>query len=78
MRRTGRDGSRMSGAICLMTIPLLKLFFVLSAGTEAGLSFGHDSRYFGPVSGETILGVVHYLGNPGENSSAENSGKVRK
>jgi len=71
----GRDLPSWDG--CFVLAP--NEYFVLSAGTEAGLEFGFDSRYFGPVPGETILGVAHYLGNSAdENSSAESIGKVRK
>jgi len=70
----GRDLPSWDG--CLVLSP--NEYFVLSAGTEAGLAFGYDSRYFGPVTGETILGVAHYLGNTGDKSSAENIGNIRK
>lgn len=70
----GRDLPSWDG--CFILAP--NEYFVLSAGTEAGLEFGFDSRYFGPVSGEAILGVAHYIGNMSDKSSAKSSGKVRK
>jgi type IV secretory pathway protease TraF len=70
----GRDLPSWDG--CLVLSP--NEYFVLSAGTEAGLAFGYDSRFFGPVNGETILGTVHYLGNMDRNPSADNSGNIRK
>ena len=38
-------------------------YFVGSVGTEEGLKYGFDSRYFGDVNEDLILGRVSYLGN---------------
>ena len=61
---------------CLVLSP--DEYFVVSPETEAGISYGFDSRYFGPVSKDMILGRVEFLGNPVHKPSgkySENRGK---
>ena len=61
---------------CLVLSP--DEYFVISAEIEAGIDYGFDSRYFGPVSEDLILGRVEYLGNPAQDTSgrfSENRGK---
>jgi len=78
----GKSGDRICGSGEIVSVPNYADITRLSRdslgrdlpSTEAGLEFGFDSRYFGPVPGETILGVAHYIGNPAE----DNSGNVEE
>ena len=70
------DRELPSWEACLVLSP--DEYFVISAETEAGTAYGFDSRYFGPVSEDLILGRVEYLGNPAQDPSgrfSENRGK---
>ncbi len=51
----GRDMPVWSGCITLGNYE----YFIASPGHD----HGWDSRYFGPVASENILGVAHYLGS---------------
>jgi conjugative transfer signal peptidase TraF len=52
----GRDMPKLSGCFTLKTDE----YFLVSPDVQAGF----DSRYFGAVRRENILGRVEYLGNP--------------
>ena len=54
--RQGREMPARSGCIVLE----VDEYFIASPDVQAGF----DSRYFGPVKIENILGTVEYLGNP--------------
>ena len=50
----GRDMPRMSGCLVLQE----RQFFLISPDVQTGF----DSRYFGPVEADNIIGVVNYIG----------------
>ena len=56
--RLGRDLPWLEGCITLNAGEV----FLVSIDQNYGKSFGFDSRYFGPVPKESVLGAVTYLG----------------
>ena len=69
--RSGRDLPWMKGCIILKEGEV----FLASIDEDFGKFFGFDSRYFGPVPKENVLGVVTYLGES-LITNARNSAKL--
>ncbi len=64
----GRDMPKLSGCFTLGNDE----YFLISKDVQTGF----DSRYFGPVSKENILGRVQYLGNPKNGTALERAEKA--